>query len=512
MDSDRVLKMYIPFPIYDFKSGLRLDKEPFLLPADAFTVFQNVYIDKGCLVKRKGIESLSLNIDEPVLGIKILRDIANNVYNIIFGKQKIFCLDLFNSRITEISSMLNGRDDSYVIADEWKFYLFCSNQIDRPFYVWNNGAEWLNVDFDNDGQNDIERCLACMQFKGRLLLFSPMEKGTFCPQRIRWSKVNLPFDWTNDDFLDIPTSEIIVSAQRLEDKIIIWCSNSVWELLYTANYELPFVVRCIAREIKTYSSFSGVKANNQIFNVTETGIVATDSINVERIDYNIYDFNLFQNLEKKQLIFGYHCKKLHQVWWSFVSKEASEKDKILYYDYLNKNWGILNLNINIIGDAIKKENAKTWDEIEQTWDEIEQTWDETTSGLEEDVIILGDKSGKIYKGLNGYSDDTNDITMELETIEVNPFTVEGKKARLGWIDILVDSVDTSIVVDFFIDYNTIPFLSREVNLNGEGKKWIRVQCGVTAEFHKIRIRNTSKKEVKIYAIIYYFKPVKSRTR
>jgi hypothetical protein len=46
--------MYESFPIYDFKSGLHLDKEPWLIPKDAFSSLKNAFIYKGVLQKRKG--------------------------------------------------------------------------------------------------------------------------------------------------------------------------------------------------------------------------------------------------------------------------------------------------------------------------------------------------------------------------------------------------------------------------------------------------------------------------
>lgn len=45
---------YEGFPIYDFKSGLQLDKEPWLIPTDAFRKLINAFIYQGVLQKRKG--------------------------------------------------------------------------------------------------------------------------------------------------------------------------------------------------------------------------------------------------------------------------------------------------------------------------------------------------------------------------------------------------------------------------------------------------------------------------
>lgn len=45
---------FTPFPIYDMKQGLRLDKEPWLLPQDAYHRLYNWYLYQGVLRKRHG--------------------------------------------------------------------------------------------------------------------------------------------------------------------------------------------------------------------------------------------------------------------------------------------------------------------------------------------------------------------------------------------------------------------------------------------------------------------------
>lgn len=45
---------YEPFPIFDMKQGLRLDKEPWLSPQDAFHRLYNWYLYQGVLQKRHG--------------------------------------------------------------------------------------------------------------------------------------------------------------------------------------------------------------------------------------------------------------------------------------------------------------------------------------------------------------------------------------------------------------------------------------------------------------------------
>ena len=46
--------MYKPFPIYDFRSGLQFDREPWLVPHQAFQISDNIYFQNGRIYKRRG--------------------------------------------------------------------------------------------------------------------------------------------------------------------------------------------------------------------------------------------------------------------------------------------------------------------------------------------------------------------------------------------------------------------------------------------------------------------------
>lgn len=48
------MSSYETYPVYDLKSGLRLDKEPWLLPSDAFETLEDCFLKRGVLEKRSG--------------------------------------------------------------------------------------------------------------------------------------------------------------------------------------------------------------------------------------------------------------------------------------------------------------------------------------------------------------------------------------------------------------------------------------------------------------------------
>lgn len=61
---------FTPYPIYDLRSGLRLDREPWLNPADAFTKLYDWYLYQGVLQKRQGYSLFSrfINVNPSACG------------------------------------------------------------------------------------------------------------------------------------------------------------------------------------------------------------------------------------------------------------------------------------------------------------------------------------------------------------------------------------------------------------------------------------------------------------
>lgn len=64
---------FTPFLVANYKTGLDREVEPWLLPGDAFSVFQNAYLRRGVITKRRGIQ--------------VFRRFISDVGNIIFATQ-----------------------------------------------------------------------------------------------------------------------------------------------------------------------------------------------------------------------------------------------------------------------------------------------------------------------------------------------------------------------------------------------------------------------------------------
>jgi len=184
-------------------------------------------------------------------------------------------------------------------------YLFIAKYTD-PVRYYNSTTDAF-VDFipnySNVADTSIRRCKVIKQYEGRLFLMNTVEyAGT--PQerafknRIRYSEGGNVFaadSWyestvakNKGGFYDLPVNEEINCAEILNDRLIIFCKNSIYELVPSGNPIDPFLWNLIDSNVGAKKNSVAKVANSLLF-VNNFGIYVYDGKNVNKIDQQIAD-------------------------------------------------------------------------------------------------------------------------------------------------------------------------------------------------------------------------------
>lgn len=255
-----------------------------------------------------------------------------------------------------------------------------------------------------------------IQFKGRLLLFNTWEQPGAATRvnyqnRVRYSAIGNPvavdawYDQTSGVYgkggaIDAPTQQIIISAQILKDRMIVYFERSTWELVYTNNEILPFRWQNINIELGSESTFSLVPFDRGIIGIGEVGIHITNGINVQRIDTKIpdqvYDIqNMNNGTERVQGIRDYDAEL---VYWAIPSVDSSNPNlvypnQILVYNYVNDSWSLWDDSITAFG-YINLNNAVTWGQLDTiTWQEWNTPWGAGQNQARQIRVMAGNQEG-----------------------------------------------------------------------------------------------------------------------
>jgi hypothetical protein len=319
---------------------------------------------------------------------------------------------------------------------------------------YTNGTSWVNFAPQIDaGGNLLTQCLALVPFRGRLVAFNTFEGVNLAgsanfPQRIRWAAIGTPFAtagaipvstnanaWRDDirgqgGFLDIPTSETIISVGFVRDNLVVYCENSTWQLRYTGRSIAPFQIEKVNSELGAQSTFSAVQFDTSLVGIGDKGVVECDSFKSERIDIKIPDlvfsFNNQGNNYKR--VYGIRDFQQRLAYWTFLysGDENSQVESLtdtfpnrrLVYNYENDSWAIFTDSFTCFGN-FQSPNSRRWVDFPNlspinTWSNQNVPWINRPALFPD--IIAGNQQGFVV-----YLDSQvgNDTTLFISAITGN---------------------------------------------------------------------------------------------
>lgn len=411
------------------------------------------------------VGTLSVNYypNLPVMGLRSRE--LNNINNeqlVAFDQTYAY---IFNNGFQEFitGTTWTGTDSDFFWSTNYWVTPAPSNQ--KLFWVTNdsgtsgdpirytNGTAWINFAPQINAAGDrLNQCLAMLPFRGRLVTFNTLEganlaTSTSFSQRIRWAAIGNPISdisvlfplitnvnvnaWRGDirgqgGFLDIPTSESIVSVGFVRDNLVIYCERSTWQLRYTGRSIAPFQIEKVNSELGAESTFSAVQFDTSLVGIGDKGIVECDSFKSDRIDIKIPDlvfqFNNDDNGTKR--VHGIRDFAQRLAYWTYPFKPTESQsgvpnkfpDRRLVYNYENDSWAIFIDSLTCLGNY-QPQVSRTWANTPYPWRTQNYPWINRPSLFPS--IVGGNQQGFV-EFLD--SQVTNDVSLFIDNITGNTTT------------------------------------------------------------------------------------------
>lgn len=311
-------------------------------------------------------------------------------------------------------------------------YLYTTNGLANDSINYWTGTAWTQYRPLITASDTLWGGVLLAYFKERLIVLNTWEGTTVggaagasqYPNRIRWSKVNDPvtsatsFLVTSSNnsgsFVDIPTTESIVSCNIIKDRLIIFCEQSTWELVYTGNQSFPFRIQQINRELGVESTFSSIVFDKVILGIGGVGIHACNGANVERIDqkipYQIFQINNNNNGQSRvQGIRDYYNEL---VYWTYpqASRDDVYPSKILIFNYRTGSWATADDSITALG-YFQLQTSSTWASLRQTYEQTLSTWGAATLQNQFRSVLAGNQEGVLFVLQNDVTSNANALSI-----------------------------------------------------------------------------------------------------
>ena len=411
-----------------------------------------------------------------------------------------------------------GDNTNFFWAENWRETLYFTNNNDVIQKYDGSYLTRLHIDLDVEGgpDNDVTRCRLMFAIKNRMVIFDTTESGDGTTrQRARWCDVLDPDTWPNASYKDADTDEWIIAADFIGNKLIVFFERSVWEFAYTGDAVEPFRWDRIDAVEGCYATMSLVSFSDEIFGVGPTKLIGTDGREAYGIDKKIPNLILDWNVDSIGFCYSLVLEEEIQALVSYASAEASAHadgntyaDSALVLNYDDNSFSTYGLPIHVLGYSALESDV-TWD-LSDAWEDIDWSWDEKSLQSGYPTTLMGSQDGKIYTLNDGGADDGSAIEFQAISSRWNPYIEEGRKARLGWIEFLIDKDSgASFDVKFYLNSESSPYQTEEVACTETGtsrdKVWKRVECGAVGDFHRIEItNNATSNRPRIHAIVPYF--------
>ncbi len=316
---------------------------------------------------------------------------------------------------------------------------------------YTNGSQWIDFapQIDASG-NRLTQALAMLPFRGRMVAFNTLTGANLAasinnPQQIRWAAIGTPFSdvsaivttvnadaWRDDirgqgGFLNIPTSEAIVSVGFVRDNLVIYCERSTWQLRYTGRSIAPFQIEKVNSELGAESTFSAIQFDTSLVGIGDKGIVECDSFKSERIDIKIPDLVFEFNNENNGIKRVHGIRDIQQrlCYWTYCYSPDDKAGSVfpnrrLIYNYENDSWAIFIDSLTCFG-TFQPQSELTWADCDFTWAEADFMWQNRPSSFPD--IVAGNQQGFImYAGSNIDGITSNEISLYIKNITGNTTT------------------------------------------------------------------------------------------
>lgn len=504
--------------IAPFKTGLELDREAWQSPPDSFSSLDNFHIEHGFLERRNGYRYLAKNSADLDNGTAVtgfanfINKASGSKTFLAFDTLSVYSYNGLTQTFTKVSnsvggatSLFTGDSNDFFWCANWQSTSPASN-VNRLYFsnginlsgtgataqdgIWYyDGATATSfVPFAGTGSTiPIQGCKLIFLLGQRLVLLNTRENGTSYPQRARWCAKQNPDEvtgWVDSvagggDFADAATGEQIISAQIVQNQIIVFFTDSVWTLIPVADPNKAFRWQKINSFRSTEGKMGTVEYDRYVGSVGSRGITATDGVNTTRIDQPISTFTV-ENMSQENLDETFCLRDFaNRRWWTLYSENSTDttKTKALIRDEDSGGFSTYSITLNCLGRATQGYSYKYEDftaangfedpdgnDIRYEDFNNDETYSHYLFNESNEDFVGGDYTGGVFVLESGNSDDGDEIEAEFQTAAWNPFYAQGTEALFSYIDIYVSTSLTAIAtISFYKNSEETPYLQKTMD-------------------------------------------------
>lgn len=507
------MSSYRPLLLAPITHGLQTDLQPWQAPPDSFPTLTNLHVEHGFLERRNGYRQFgdTLSNGTAVVGLEQFVEVATGIKTLLaWDTVSAYSYSPGTQTFTQLTpaTIMNGGSSDYIWAAQWYSTATNGSSAVNRLYFTNglpltsgtllNGIRYFDGGATTTLLNPTDSGFTGFPY-GAKFIFSLNQRlvflntyedgfsgsGTEYPQRARWSAKQNPGTNGWDDtvagqgsYSDASTGEQIVSAQLLQNKIIVFFTDSVWALVPIPDPNIAFRWQKINNFRACGGRKASVKYDRYVAAIGNRGITATDGANTTRVDEGISDYSINQIAQNTfdQVFCGRDFS--NKRWWSLYNSTGSgNNDRALIYDDDSASYSTYEIGLNCLGYGISGYDY-SFDEFTAAngfaspsggdirWEDFDndKTFADYSFQENTQLFLGGGFDGTVYELESTNYDIDTGIDSEFFTAAWNPFNDQGLECQMPYVDFFVQtSPTTEAQILFYKDTSSNSYAAQNIN-------------------------------------------------
>jgi len=172
-------------------------------------------------------------------------------------------------------------------------------------------------------------------FKDRLFLANVTVSSTTYPSRVYFSAIGSISNWSATDFININTNDgqIITGMEVLGDRLVIFKTNSIYNVFYTGSTDVPFYVQKSDSDVGCISGYSIQNIKNNLIFLSADGIYAYDGVSSIKLSDRITPTLQNYNESRYQYAVSANYRPKNQYWITMTTSSGTTNSEVIIWDY-----------------------------------------------------------------------------------------------------------------------------------------------------------------------------------
>ena len=367
-----------PYPIVDITGGLSVEKDPMMILDKESPNLKNVRFSEG--VMKKDVGFIEFGVGLPLDGIPMYMDTfytyEGSAYTLVITTKWIYQYNDDTKTYTKLNNTaLTGTADSpfssvtTVDASGVDIY-FLTNGVDPVMY-------WYGTGYFQSTSLIARRLVV---YKNRLLLGNTVDSGDNHPERVWYSSLGDPLDFTTtpgSGYVDlIGTVDWITGMVVMKDRLFVIKERSIWEFIYVGPTTY-FIAEIKLDGVGSLAPNTIIGLGEEMIFYGNDNVYLYDGISLTPIADQL--FPLLYDTEKKVIDMAYlnravalYVEELEEYWIS-LPKESADAGFLLKYSMKYKSWVVRDKVISALG-YYSIEDDPRWDQLIGAWSAQEWIW------------------------------------------------------------------------------------------------------------------------------------------